>query len=769
MFLLTLLACKGDDPAVRTPQATSTDPSLPVATAYRLTDPQLRATIQQVLGVEYTGVLPTDYTLHGYVSVGSATLSLPPYDLELVEAAAWSVAETLLADGATRDLVLGCPLDLLPDGEARACVERWAVATAFSLWHRPIEVTERAVLGDLFDAATAESDRLLASRGVLAFVLQSPWFVYRVEFGEPDPETPGRWRYTDHEMAARLSFLLAGAAPDAERMAAADRGELTSVAGVVAEAERLLDQPGAADPLAGWFAETLDLDRLDAAVKDATLFPEWNDDLKLAMRSEIELLFSDLVVLRDEDFRALLTTDETWVNPSLAAVYGIAAPDPAGTAWATLAPGRGGILARGAVLAGHANATLNSPTRRGKFVRAKLLCQSIPPPPEGVVASLDGVALDTTLRELLARHSEDPACAGCHALMDPIGFGLEQFDPIGRWRELDNGYPIDTTGDLDGTTFEGAEQLAETVAAHPSLASCIALDLWLHGTGQAETGPMLPAIDEIGAEFASSEFSFRSLVLAFVASDGFRRPSPGSAGPPTEACNGRDDDEDGAVDEVLRPCGGSIQACDDGAWPACEPEACGPVEILLQTSAELQGFHAGCDLAADPMSPDCRAAFHRACAATECGVSGYGPVTAGTGAVALACLDERRATVVTTSFTELSIQHGGCHAGARQGPDCNAAISRHCAALGLTTGYGPVENEGDTAVIVCTPGAWVADPTYPVLATYDPVCDGTQQRWGPDCSEAFHGWCQDQGYASGHGPLENFGDAAVAACVDGGE
>ena len=209
-------------------------------------------------------------------------------------------------------------------------------------------------------------------------------------------------------------------------------------------------------------------------------------------------------------------------------------------------------------------------------------------------------------------------------------------------------------------------------------------------------------------------------------------------------CNGVDDDLDGLVDEDLA------------------------IAVVRLTAAELQALgHPDCSAFADPTSPACFAANHRYCEATDCAVTGFGPVDETATGFDTVCLDDTQATVVSTTFTVLSTHHDQCNATQRLGPACNAAINRFCDSLGMATGYGPVENNGDVAAVTCTPAATEYGTTYTAMAAHDPLCDGSTERWGEHCSRAAHLWCRANGHETGFGPLENSGDTFLAACLGG--
>jgi len=267
----------------------------------------------------------------------------------------------------------------------------------------------------------------------------------------------------------------------------------------------------------------------------------------------------------------------------------------------------------------------------------------------------------------------------------------------------------------------------------------------------------------------------------------------GTCSPPEETCNGDDDDCDDRVDENFEcspgevgdcttTCGSSsTRSCDSSCgWRSCgiPEEVCNGadddcddstdegfrVEVLnLSYSGDLQPRHAPCDGVAMRVSRDCNAAIHRACAVRSCANTGFGPVENTGDTARVSCVV---GTVVSVSWATLSTRHAGCNASNTYGPDCNAAISRHCAALGGRTGFGPVEAGPTNATVVCTPWAETFRTNYTEMAASHPLCDGTSSRFGTGCNAAIHRWCRGRGFESGFGPLENAGNDLDVACVD---
>ncbi len=464
----------------------------------------------------------------GLLAVGAGVSTLSPRGVENFERAAYAVAGQVL-DAERRDRVLPCPAAELD----RSCMEAFTAEWGRRIWRRPLtadEITRLAEVGER--AGETLGDAVAGLEYTLAGLLQSPNFLFRRELGEPDPADAGRRRFTDYEMAARLSFLLWNVTPDDALLDAAEAGELTTAEGLRAHAERMYADPRSRDGVMRIFIEWLGLDDLDELRKDTAVFVAMSPEVGSAARTETLSLIDDLVFARDADFRGFLTERRTFVDRKLAALYGVRAPARDGFAPVDLTgSGRRGFLGQVSFLALNSHPTSTSATLRGKFVREKLLCQVVPPPPSDVDTSIPEPSGTTrTLRERVAEHLTNPACAGCHELTDKVGLAFETFDGLGVARTLDHGAVIDPSGDLDGVPFSDADQLVELIAGDPGFGFCVARHVFRYGTGTLDARDQEALVQTLADRFAADGHRFEGLLFDFIASPAFREAGRFEAG-----------------------------------------------------------------------------------------------------------------------------------------------------------------------------------------------------------------------------------------------
>lgn len=531
---LALQACESDSPPPETDAAVlpSEAPEPPSPQAWRLTRAQYVAVVQAALGddVVVPKALEEDAAVAGFFAVGARGATISRRGVEQYEAAAYAIAEQAIAP-ERRDRWVPCAPTAVRDD---ACAEAALEAVGRRLWRVPpdaagVEVDLETLVEVAGGAAAALGDFHEGLAFGLAAMLQSPRFLFRLELGEDDPEQPGRRRVTAWELASRLSFALWNAGPDEALLDAAEAGELDTREGLEAQLDRMLASPRAREGVRSFFGQLLELHELDEARKDPTVFLHAGADLAQSARDETLRMVERHVLDLDGDYRALFTTRETFLNRTLAALYDVPAPEREGLALTELPAhgARAGLLGQASFLALHAHPTASSATLRGKFVRERLLCGVIPVPPVNANTGLPEPSEDAkTLRERAAIHLEDPGCSGCHSLMDPIGLGFERFDGVGRYRESENGAPIDPSGELDGEFFGDARDLGYVVANHPDLGWCFTRHLFRYTHGRLEQDGEEALVQTLADRFAERGFRVLALLRAIVLDPSFRALGP---------------------------------------------------------------------------------------------------------------------------------------------------------------------------------------------------------------------------------------------------
>jgi hypothetical protein len=466
---------------------------------------------------------PADQQLLGLETIAASTLATPPAYIESYETSARDVALAAVADPATVAKLRPCS----PVGaDDPACMRKVVEAFAPLAWRRPLTEEETVRLTAAGSAgALAFGSFEAGMRNVLSAVLQSPYFLYIIELGEPDPDNPAVRRLTPSELVTRMSFFLVNSTPSQALLDAAALGALDDEAGIRAVAAQLVAQPEARTALDAFYDEVYQLRNLATVPKSAELFPEFTPTARAAMRLETLLLISDVVWQRDADAREILNANYTFVNDELAAIYGFPAVGTSGLVKVTPPADqqRAGFLTQGSFLARASHAESTSATRRGAFVQDSLLCSPIPPPPPGVNPDFVDDGVPKTAKQKLEQHQTDESCASCHTLMDPIGFALEPFDAVGRHRTTDLGMPIDATGDVVGLgAFNGPAELAALVHDDPRSGTCMMTKLYRHSIGHYEETGEMAAVDDLATKFAASGYSIKSLLVELCASPAFR-------------------------------------------------------------------------------------------------------------------------------------------------------------------------------------------------------------------------------------------------------
>jgi uncharacterized protein DUF1592/uncharacterized protein DUF1588/uncharacterized protein DUF1587/uncharacterized protein DUF1585/uncharacterized protein DUF1595 len=418
------------------------------------------------------------------------------------------------------DAMLAC--DPARDGEP-ACLDRFLDGLGKRIWRRPLAPGERDDLKKVF--AAGRTTRFAEGiDAVVQVMMLSPQFLYRFETGLAVPGA-GYARLTPWEMASRLSYFFWGTMPDPALMAAAESGKLATRDEVMAQARRLIDDPRATAMVTNFGEQWLELRDLADADKDPAAFPKYREELRDLWKQETDS-FLAAVWNGDAKLDTLLSAPFSMMNGPLAAFYGL--PGVGGDSFAKVMldpTQRAGVLTQGALMAAKSGPDQTSPVLRGVFVRQQMLCQPLPPPPPEVNAMPPMLNAKMTTKERFAAHRMNPACASCHDLIDNLGFGFENLDPIGLYRSTENGKPVDASGQFMGTDvdgpFTGAVEMARKLVASKQVEGCMATHWFDFAFGRSKTDQDACTSETLGRLFASSGGDFRQLLLAITQSDAF--------------------------------------------------------------------------------------------------------------------------------------------------------------------------------------------------------------------------------------------------------
>jgi hypothetical protein len=356
----------------------------------------------------------------------------------------------------------------------------------------------------------------------LAFVLVNPQFLFRAETDSAQAEPGSPYRISDQDLASRLSFFLWSSIPDDELLTAASRGKLSDPVVLAQQVRRMLADSRSDALIQNFFGQWLYLRNLKAAAPDQQVFPDFDDNLRQAFLHETEL-FIGSIMRGDRSVADLLNANYTFLNERLAKHYGI--PNVYGNQFrrVTLAdPARRGLLGQGSVLTVSSYANRTSPVLRGKWILTNILGTPPPPPPPNVPAFNEMAS--GTVRERMIQHRSNPACSGCHSVMDPVGFAMENFDAIGHWRTKDSGAPVDATGALpDGTKVDGAGSMINALAAQPErFVRTMAAMMLTYALGRGLEYYDMPVVRSVARGAAKNDYRFSEVVLGIVKSPPFQ-------------------------------------------------------------------------------------------------------------------------------------------------------------------------------------------------------------------------------------------------------
>lgn len=466
----------------------------------------------------------------GLLAGGSATAGVTVSQMQEFQRAASSLAGQIVSPSNRAYLVPCKPRD--EKSADRACARDFLLPAGRLLFRRPLDKpTADAIVARSVEAAEQLGDFYGGLAVALEGLLLAPQTLFVADRVEPDPARPGFARLDAYSLASRLSFFLWNAAPDDELLRAAEHGELDSESGLAKSVDRMLASPRLETGMRAFFDDMLRFDDLAVLAKDPGIYPVFGAETIVDAREQTLRTLVDHLLVRRRDYRDLFTSRDTFVSPSLAVIYDVAAP-PGWTAH-TSPPesARAGLLTQVSFLAAHAHPGRSSPTLRGKAVRELLLCQTVPRPPPNVDFSLleDADSRLKTARERLDLHRTNPVCAGCHKITDPIGLAFENFDGAGQFRATERGAAIDASGVLDGRSFDDLAGLSQAVHDHPQLSACLVKRVYGWATGGPTQPSDKPMLDWLGEQFAADGYRLPDLLRRVALSSAFatvQEPAP---------------------------------------------------------------------------------------------------------------------------------------------------------------------------------------------------------------------------------------------------
>ncbi len=400
-------------------------------------------------------------------------------------------------------------------------------------FRRPLLQSETERFKAVFDWALADADLGRFEDGiqlVIETMLQSPSFLYRPELGEQTPIEGDIVPFTSWETATKLSYMLWNTMPDDALFAAAEADELRTKEQIAAQARRMLEDDKARDLVRNFHTQWLQLTHLDSLTKDTGVYPDYDNSIRGLWKEEIQTFVEQVILEGDGSLKTLLTADYSFMNEQLASFYGddvldsVSGPE---LRQVRLEPERrAGFLTSAGLMASHANVNQSSPVFRGKFVREQLMCNTLPLPPNDLVIEPPELDPTKTTKEQFEEIGANPACAGCHTLMNPIGFIFEHYDGIGQWRDQQNGKPIDATGqvvqtdDIDGD-YDGAPELARALADSTQVQECVSSQWFRFAYNRTVTSEDSCSIEQLNDVFRASDFNIKSLLVALTQTNAF--------------------------------------------------------------------------------------------------------------------------------------------------------------------------------------------------------------------------------------------------------
>lgn len=501
----------------------------------RLNQSEYTRSIERIFGAGITvpGRFDPQLRSHGLLAIGAGQVTVSPSGVEQYELRAREISAQVLSTGR-RAKVLSCAPPASQEFDTD-CASAFLGKYGRLLYRRPLSAGELASTLALARAATSASHDFYKGLEIgLSRLLASPKFIFRVENSEPGLAGGDTRRLDDYSLATRISFLLWDAPPDEELLDAVARGDLRDEGKLAAQVDRLIASPHFEDGVRAFFSDMFGFEQFNGLTKDQAIYPKFSAAMAKDAKEQMLRTIVDLLVTNKGDYRDIFTTRKTFLTRNLAALYRVPVEAEGVVGWVpyTFAPdsNRQGIFTlAGFLMLDPTHEGRSSPTIRGKTVRELFLCEPVPTPPPNVnftAVQNTGDLVHRTARERLAIHQENPVCAGCHAITDPIGLSMENYDASGSYRSQENGATIDASGAFDGKPYNNVIDLQRLLHDSPSAPSCVVQRAFEYGVGRSMTPSEEKWLEFAAERFAAAKYEFPSLMRRIAISPAFRSIAP---------------------------------------------------------------------------------------------------------------------------------------------------------------------------------------------------------------------------------------------------
>lgn len=498
----------------------------------RLTEGQYRATVADIFGADIpiVGRFERELRAEGLVAIGASRAGLSPFAVEQYDISARGIAGAVVSEEKRAELVPCTPRS--EEHFSESCATTFVEHYGPLLFRRPLTNEERDLFVSAARGAHAELGNFYSGlEFALTGMLVSPDFLLRVERTEADPNRSGHYRLDAYSRASRLSFFLTGAGPDAELLTVAGSGELDTEEGLQRQIDRLMASPNYERGLRMFFEDMLEFDRFEDLAKDPIIYPAFNSALAEDAREQTLRTIIHHLLEKEGDYRDLFVTRDAHLTRALGSVYRM--PVASRYGWVVSefseSSGRAGIQSQLAFLSLHSHPGRSSPTLRGYAIRKVFMCQEVPDPPADVDFagfSDDDTFEAATARDRLVMHATEPACKGCHVLMDPLGLTLESFDGLGAFRTHENGIEIDLSGSLDGREYTTPAGMGAALREHPQVTSCIVDKLYGAAVGRDTVPRERAYLQYLNRHFAENGYRIPDLMRTIAQSNTFYSVAP---------------------------------------------------------------------------------------------------------------------------------------------------------------------------------------------------------------------------------------------------